>query len=184
MVFPVRWLLATIITLTALSSASADEVLPSRVLTLPVFVLQGTTLVNFDIYDVRQETMHPARVVAETEPHSLFTRKQHIGIAMGDDNGIIHSSLGFYWTVAEWKRLNFGMPALEIGWGRYPDYDPSRQQSFWKRKPTLLVSLASIHYRVGYIRAFGANCYLNFEQVRDLRERFVGSQFGVSFSKQ
>ena len=45
-----------------------------------------------------------------------------------------------------------------------------------------MVSLTSAHYRVGYVRAWGVNCYLNIEQVFDLHANRTGSQFGLSFS--
>jgi hypothetical protein len=172
-----------VITLACVSSASAD-VLPARDLALPPFAIDGATFVNFDIVDVLEGERPPARVVGEIQPRTIFDRKRHVGVAIGDDNGILHTSFGFYWTVAEWKRFNFGVPALEVGIGRYPEYDPVLKTTIMKTKPTLLISLLSLHYRVGYVRAFGMNAYLNFEQVRDLRERFIGSQFGISFSRK
>ena len=185
MVFRVRSLLAiAVATLIAVSSASADTSLPAHDLILPPFIVQGITLVNFDIMDVRAEAAVPVRVIAETEPSGIFDRKRHIGLAMGDDNGIIHTSLGFYWTIAEWKRFNFGVPALELGLGRYPEYDRLTGRSFLKNKPTIIISLASVHYRVGYIPAIGLNWYVNFEQVQDLRQKLMGSQIGLSFSKK
>lgn len=178
-----RSLLAIVITLVAVSSASADEALPSRDLRVPPFTVEGVTLVNFDIYDLNQELHAPERVVVETMGKSIFTRKKHLGIAVGDDNGILHTAIGFYLTIAEWKRLNFGVPALEIGIGRYKEYDPVTGRVHEKSKPTLILSLASIHYRAGYIRALGLNWYINFEQIQDLREKLMGSQIGISFSK-
>jgi hypothetical protein len=49
---------------------------------------------------------------------------------------------------------------------------------------TVFISIASIHYRLGYLRSVGANWYLNLEQVYDLRYNLAGSQFGVSFSSK
>ena len=51
-----------------------------------------------------------------------------------------------------------------------------------KDQLTFMVSLTSAHYRVGYVRAWGLNCYLNLEQVFDLHDNRTGSQFGLSFS--
>jgi hypothetical protein len=164
--------------------AAADDLLPSRDLGSVPFVIDGSPLVNFDLVDVREELEAERHAVLEGQPRSIFMRKRHVGAAVGGDNGLVHASIGFYWTVAEWKRLNFGVPAIEVGFGRYPEYDAAENQTHLKFKPTLIISLASIHYRVGYIKTFGLNCYLNFEQVHDLRVRFVGSQFGVSFSKK
>jgi hypothetical protein len=185
MAFRVRSVLAiAVATLIAVSSASADTSLPAHDLILPPFMVHGITLVNFDIMDVRAEAAVPVRVIGETQPNSIFDRKRHIGIAIGDDNGVIHTSLGLYWTVAEWKRFNFGVPALEFGLGRYPEYDRLTGRSFLKNKPTIIISLASIHYRVGYIPALGLNLYVNFEQVHDLRQKLMGSQIGLSFSRK
>jgi hypothetical protein len=47
-----------------------------------------------------------------------------------------------------------------------------------------MVSITSAHYRVGYVRAWGLNAYLNLEQVFDIRENRIGSQFGLSFSRK
>jgi hypothetical protein len=179
-----RSLLVTAFLFVAAPPAIAAEVLPARDLTFPPFIVSGETLENFDISDVREDMRPPTKIVSEVQPRSIFDRKRHIGLAIGDDNGILHTAFGFYWTVAEWKRLNFGVPALEVGIGRYPEYDRTLGRSIMKTKPTLLLSLMSVHYRVGYIRAFGLNGYLNFEQVQDLRERFIGSQFGISFSRK
>jgi hypothetical protein len=44
------------------------------------------------------------------------------------------------------------------------------------------VSLASAHYRVGYVRAWGVNWYVNVEQVFDMNANRGGSQIGLSFS--
>ena len=52
-----------------------------------------------------------------------------------------------------------------------------------KQRPTLIVSLASIHYHVLDIRPWGLRLYVNFEQVHDLRQSFNGSQLGITFSR-
>jgi hypothetical protein len=51
-----------------------------------------------------------------------------------------------------------------------------------KDQLTFMLSITSAHYRMGYVRAWGLNCYLNLEQVFDLHENRTGSQFGLSFS--
>ena len=94
----------------------------------------------------------------------------------------MHGSVGYYLTVAEWGRWNFGVPSLEIGMGRYPAIDRLSQRPIMKDQLTFIVSIASAHYRVGYVRAWGVNGYLNLEQVFDLHENRAGSQFGLSFS--
>jgi hypothetical protein len=180
----VRSLVAIALTLACVCSASADETLPARELRFPPFAVSGVTLVNFDIYDINQELHAPTRVVYENMGQSIFVKKKHLGIAAGDDNGILHTAVGFYLTIAEWKRLNFGLPALELGIGRYKEYDAVRDRVYEKSKPTIILSIASIHYRAGYIRALGLNWYINFEQVQDLRERMMGSQLGISFSRK
>ena len=110
--------------------------------------------------------------------------KRHLGIGAGDDHGIVHGSIGFYLTVAEWGRWNFGVPSAALGFGRYRLYDPKLQQTVVKDEYTVFVSLASVHYRLKYIRALGANAYINFEQVYDLRHNLPGSQVGMSFSSK
>jgi len=94
----------------------------------------------------------------------------------------VHGSLGFYITVAEWGRWNYGIPSPALGFGRYPVYDAKRKQSFMKNESSLFISLASVHYRIGYVRSLGVNCYVNLEQIFDSRQNRAGSQVGFSFS--
>jgi hypothetical protein len=47
-----------------------------------------------------------------------------------------------------------------------------------------MISLASVHYRVGYVHSLGSNLYINLEQVFDARHNLPGSQFGLSFSRK
>ena len=51
--------------------------------------------------------------------------------------------IGFYITVAEWKRWNLGVPGIEIGVGRYPAYDARLNQSFMKDEVAFFVSMSS-----------------------------------------
>ena len=108
--------------------------------------------------------------------------KHHLGGSVGYDNTVVHGSVGFYVTVAEWGRWNFGIPSLGIGVGRYPLYDRRLGIPVTKSQPTLFVSVASVHYRVSYLQSLGVNWYLNLEQVYDLRYNMTGSQFGITFS--
>ena len=109
--------------------------------------------------------------------------KQHLGIAGGYDNGIAHGSVGYYLTVAEWGRWNFGVPSIEIGIGRYPvdrppveavDHEGAGDVHGQPHARRTTASATS--------RAWGLNCYLNLEQVFDLHANRTGSQFGLSFS--
>jgi len=95
---------------------------------------------------------------------------------------MLHGSLGFYLTVAEWKRWNFGVMSPGLGFGRYTAYDPQRKQSLTKNESTLFISLVSMHYRMGYLRSLGVHWYINVEQIYDMRQNMPGSQVGVSFS--
>ena len=122
------------------------------------------------------------RPKADDVPHSFFVVKHHFGLAGGYENGVAHGSLGYYITVAEWGRWNFGVPSIEIGVGRYQAVDRQTQRAFMQDKMTVLVSLNSAHYRVGRIAAWGLTGYLNLEQVFDLHENRTASQFGLSFS--
>jgi hypothetical protein len=120
--------------------------------------------------------------IAETEPHSLFGIKRHVGIAAGYDNQVVHGSLGFYVTVAEWRRWNFGGPSPALGFGRYQVYDAKRQVVLQKDQAALFISLASVHYRMSYVPSLGANWYINLEQIFDTRQNAIGSQVGITLS--
>jgi hypothetical protein len=96
--------------------------------------------------------------------------------------GPTHSTDSTRTCLPEWGRWNFGVPSIEVGIGRYPMIDRDSQRSIMKDQLTFMVSITSAHYRVGYIRAWGLNCYLNLEQVFDLHENRTASQFGLSFS--
>ena len=179
---PMRWLFTSVFLLAFLSPAFAEDALPSRSLDLPVAIVIEAPI-NFDLLDFREEVRLPPPV-PESPPNSFFVVKQHIGFAGGYDNGSAHASVGFYITVAEWGRWNFGVPSFEVGMGRYPVYDRLANRSFMKDQLAFFVSLASAHYRVGYVRAWGLNWYLNLEQVFDMKANRGGSQFGISFSRK
>ena len=178
-----RWLLTTVCFLASLTPALAEDRLPSRAIDVPLAVVPAHCPWSFDLIDLREEERR-ARLTphVDVDPHTFFNVKQHLGIAGGYDNGIGHGSVGYYLTVAEWGRWNFGVPSLEIGLGRYPMIDRRSQRSIMKDQITFLVSITSAHYRVGYVQAWGLHCYLNLEQVFDLHENRTASQFGLSFS--
>jgi hypothetical protein len=136
---------------------------------------------NFDLYDVRAEMAEPAKM-SDTPPHSIFQIKRHVGFAAGYDNGIVHGSLGLYLTVAEVGRWNFGVTSPEVGFGRYREISDQTKQPIIKTESTILISLASVHYRIGYLRSIGKVWYFTLEQIYDSRANLTGSQFGFSFS--
>ena len=180
-----RVLVAVMFVLSAAAEArAADDVLPSRNLVFPPVLLVEPQPVDFDLIDAQAEARDRQRHVPDVDLHSIFQIKRHIGGAAGFDNGNPHASIGLYLTVAEWKRWNVGVPAAELGFGRYSVYDPRLGQSVMKDRLTLMVSLASMHYRMGYLKTFGVNWYFNLEQIYDLRNNMAGSQFGLSFSRK
>jgi hypothetical protein len=177
--------LSILVLLLAISGpAAADERVPSRDLILPACTVPDTEPQSFDLIDFRQDEREASKKIPDTEVHSIFDVKRHIGVAAGYDNRAAHGSIGFYLTIAEWGRWNFGIPAVEFGFVHHPVYNPRSQQTIVRSEPTLFVSLASVHYRVGYLRSFGLNWYINLEQIYDLRDNVPGSQFGFSFSRK
>ena len=181
-----RWSLMTLFLLAYVAPVLAADNLPTRVLDLPIAYIPITITepASFDLMDFREEQRAPVKPPSDVDSHTKFAVKQHIGVAGGWDGGVAHASVGFYLTVAEFGRWNFGVPSLELGIGRYPVYNPFTRQSFKKDELTFLVSVASVHYRAGYISAWGVNCYINLEQVFDLHSNQAGSQFGLSFSRK
>jgi hypothetical protein len=182
-----RLLFTVVFLLASLTPALADDHLAARPIDVPMAIVPDHGPWDFDLIDLRaEERLARAHVkpIADIDPHTFFNVKQHVGIAAGYDNGIAHGSVGYYVTVAEWGRWNFGVPAIEIGVGRYPMIDRASQHSIMKDQVTFMVSIASAHYRVGYIRAWGLHCYLNLEQVFDLHTNTGASQVGFSFSSK
>ena len=178
------WLFTTMLLLSPGAASPQDATLPSRDLLLPPAIVESVEPSNFDLLDARAELTDPKQTVRNEDPHTLFVVKRHVGASAGYDNTVIHGSVGFYLTVAEWGRWNFGVPSLGFGWGRYPVYDRVAKQAIMKSQATLFVSVASVHYRVGYVRSLGVNWYLNLEQVYDIRYNMTGSQFGITFSSK
>jgi len=164
-----------------LASASPDQPLQSRALPILLFVIPETQPDNFDLIDVRNELKEPASY-SEVQPHTVFGIKRHVGLAAGYDQGVAHGSLGLYITVAEMGRWNLGITSPEFGFGRYPVYDPRTKQTLMKTQSTILISLASVHFRGGYLRSINKDWYFTLEQVFDSRANLSGSQFGFSFS--
>jgi len=173
------WLLSTLLLL-----SPSTDVLPSRDVSGPVFVAPAVEPTNFDLVDIRDEAREEALNIKVEDPHTIFVIKRHIGASVGYDNTVLHGSVGLYMTIAEWGRWNFGVPSVAFGLCRYPSYNRSERQASTSSQPTVFVSLASVHYRIGYVRALGFNAYVNLEQVYDLRHNMSGSQFGFSFSSK
>src|SRR5262245_31037500 len=167
--------------LAAALAASPTAPLPSRVLPVTLIVLPDTQGINFDLYDIRNDLADAVRNT-EVQPHSIFAIKRHVGLAAGYDNGIVHGSLGLYLTVAQLGRWNFGVTSPEIGFGRYRVLNERTRQPMMKTQSTVLISLASVHYKGGHIRSIGKDWYFTLEQIYDSRANLTGSQFGFSFS--
>jgi hypothetical protein len=177
------WLITTLLVLSPVAPASND-VVPSRNLELPPAIVQNIEPVNFDLIDLRDEIRDEIRNIRVENPHTIFAIKRHIGASIGYDNAILHGSVGLYMTIAELGRWNFGVPSVAFGLGRYPTYNRADQKASVESQPTVFVSVASVHYRMGFVRALGLNAYINLEQVYDLRHNMSGSQFGLSFSSK
>jgi hypothetical protein len=178
------WLLVAVLLLPVSSQQPIDAVLESRPLAVVPITLPDVEPASFDLMDFREEQREQALSAGDIEHRSRFDLKKHIGIATGYDNGILHGSVGLYLTVAELGRWNFGAMAPEIGLARYPVYDEQRRQTVTKTEYTVLISLASVHYRVGYLPSIGMNWYINLEQIFDVRANSPGSQIGISFSSK
>lgn len=175
------WLFATLL---LLSPSAPPDLIPSRDVSGPVFLAPAVEPTNFDLVDVRDEMRYELKNIKVEDPHTIFVIKRHIGASVGYDNTVLHGSVGLYMTIAEWGRWNFGVPSVAFGLGRYPSYNRAEKQSSVHSQPTVFVSIASVHYRVGFVRALGLNAYINLEQVYDLRHNMSGSQFGFSFSSK
>jgi hypothetical protein len=178
-----RWMLTTVLLFASLSAAFADDALPSRPLGALFSPLPSPQPVSFDLIDLRAEQREatlPKRT--DVDEHTHFVTKQHIGVAAGYDGGMLHGSVGYYITVAEWGRWNFGVPSIALGLGRYPTYNARLNESFMKEELAIFVSMASAHYRAGYIAPWGLHWYVNIEQVFDVHANRAGSQMGISFS--
>ena len=179
-----RCLLPAACLLLVASPLLADEPLPSRILTLPLAIVSSAQPASFDLMELREHERHRVVPRVETDPRTIFAIKHHLGVAAGYDNGIVHGSVGYYLTVAELGRWNFGVPSPALGFGRYPVYDVKRQQTYMREESTVFVSLASVHYRAGYLQSFGVSWYVNLEQVFDIRRNSAGSQVGITFSRK
>lgn len=178
------WLITTLLLLSPVQPPSTEDLLPSRDISWPPAVVVSVEPVNFDLLDVRDDEREDVRNIRNENPHSIFVIKKHIGASVGYDNAIVHGGVGLYLTVAEWGRWNFGVPSLGVGFGRYPIYDRLERHSSMQSQATVFVSVASVHYRVGYLQSLGMNWYVNLEQIYDLRYNMSGSQFGISLSSK
>jgi hypothetical protein len=153
--------------------------LESRPLDVPPIVVPASA-VNFDLYDVRYDE----QTTEEPERRSIFRIRQHLGFGAGYDRRVVHGSVGFYITVAEMGRWNLGVTSPAIGLSRYPRYDRRLGKTVAKTETTILVSLASVHFRGGYLRSWNKYWFVNFEQVFDAVSNIQGSQIGISFSSR
>ena len=145
---------AALVCAAGLQASSSAEPLPSHALPISLFVIADSHAENFDLFDVRAELKEPA-TYNEVQSNSIFAIKRHVGVAAGYDQGVAHGSLGLYITVAEWGRWNLGITSPEIGFGRYPVYDRFTKKTVMKTQSTILISLASVHYRGGHLRSIG-----------------------------
>src|SRR5829696_2071811 len=150
------WLFVAVLLVSG-SNQLPPEVLVSRPMAAVTIVLPAVEPASFDLMDFREEQRERASSTNDVERRSRFGIKKHIGIASGYDNGILHGSVGLYLTVAEFGRWNFGAMAPEVGLARYTLYDERRRQPVTKTEYTILISLASVHYRVGYLPSIGMN---------------------------
>jgi hypothetical protein len=165
--------------------ARAQDALPSCAPDLPQAFVPLVEPASFDLIDLRAEEKAPPRKPPEeVAPHSMFGIKHHFGFAAGYDNGILHGSVGLYLTVIEWGRWNYGIPSPALGFGRYHIYDAIHQRMLTQDESTIFISLASVHYRVGYVSSIGMNWYINLEQIFDMRQNMAGSQVGITFSRK
>lgn len=163
-----------------LSSAATAAPLTSRPWNGPLAIVPSSLPTSFDLDDVRAEMNAPSS--DEGALHSIFKLRRHVGAAMGYDHGVLHGSVGFYVTVAELGRWNLGVTSPAIGLSRYRLFDSRRRTESMKTEATVLVSLASVHFRGGYLQSLRKVWYVNFEQIFDARANINGSQIGLSFS--
>jgi hypothetical protein len=178
------WVLAALLVLPLSDSLPAEQPLPSRALPAWAVAVDGAEPANFDLLDWREEQRKAALVIPDSPRHSVFGFKRHVGFAAGYDNSIMHGSVGLYLTVAEWGRWNFGVPSPEVGFGRYSVFDARRRVWTPTTDYTIIISLASVHYRVGHLQSWGMNWYVTAEQIFDVRANMPGSQVGISLSKK
>jgi hypothetical protein len=183
---PMRWPLVVVFLIGSVVPSVGQQSLPAEILAFPPFSIQVIEPQSFDLYDYRVEERQPAAAKkrSDGDPHTAFVIKKHLGASVGWDNGILHGSVGMYVTMAELGRWNFGAPTVELGLGRYPFYDEKRQRAMVSSDVTVLISIASVPYRLGYIPSWGLHWYLNLEQVVDMHSNLAGSQFGLTFSKK
>jgi hypothetical protein len=176
------WLVAAFLLLSGSPQEVGDSLLPSHAIAVQTAVVESREPSSFDLVDFREEQRDRLRARPDVESRSIFGFKRLVGIAGGYDNENVHGSVGWYLTVAEWGRWNFGVPSPAIGFGRYGLYDQKRQQVVTSTDYTLIISLASVHYRAGHIKSLGMNWYVNVEQIFDIRTNMPGSQIGISLS--
>ena len=178
------WVAAALLLLSGSPHEAGESLLPSHYIDVFAATVASREPSSFDLVDFREEQRERARARPDVESRSVFGLKRHVGVAAGYDNENLHASVGFYLTVAEWGRWNFGAPSPAIGFGRYGLYDQKRQQVVTNTDYTLMISLASVHYRAGHFRSLDMNWYINVEQIFDIRTNMPGSQIGISLSRK
>jgi hypothetical protein len=178
------WLVAVVLLLPVPIPLPLADLLVSRSLAVAPIVVPDVEPASFDLIDFRDAQRERILSYNDVVHRTMFGFKKHVGIATGYDNGIVHGSVGMYLTVAELGRWNFGVMAPELGLAHYTSYDERRRQAITKTDYTIFISLASVHYRVGYMPSIGMNWYVNLEQVYDVRGNVPGSQIGISFSSK
>src|SRR5262249_9251082 len=156
-----RCMLTTVFLVASLIPAAADQALPTHAIAPLFSELPAPQPLNFDLIDVREQQVEASLPQhADAESHAHFITKHHLGVAAGYDNGTMHGTIGYYLTVAEFGRWNFGVPSIALGLGRYPVYNPRLNQSMMKDELGIFVSMASAHYRAGYIESWGVHWYV------------------------
>ena len=178
------WVVTALLLLSSAPQEPVEPALPSRAIDVANVLVDNREPASFDLLDFREELRERSRVPTEIDSRTSFGIKRHVGVAAGYDNQNMHASIGWYLTIAEWGRWNFGVPSPALGFGRYTEYDRGSGAVVSKTDYTLIVSLASVHYRAGHIPAVGMNWYVNFEQIFDMRANTMGSQVGISFSRK
>jgi hypothetical protein len=178
------WVVTALLLLSSGPQETGEHALPSRTIETAEVVVESREPASFDLLDFRDDQRQGAHVPLEVDARSSFGIKRHIGVAAGYDNQNVHASVGWYLTIAEWGRWNFGVPSPALGFGRYTEYDKALGTVVAKTDYTLIVSVASVHYRAGRIASLGMNWYVNFEQIFDMRANTMGSQVGISLSRK
>src|SRR4051794_22758628 len=101
-------MVALLLLLAGTPQQTGDSLLPSHGIGLSATLVEPREPSSFDLVDLREEQRASARARPDVETRSIFGFKRHVGFAGGYDNENVHASVGWYLTVAEWGRWNFG----------------------------------------------------------------------------